>query len=53
MLIKFKGEKFPAVPQSKSVVSEALFSKQEMYVVIVFFVLHAAIVFHFHKTQLM
>lgn len=36
-LIKFKGEKFPAVPQSKSVVSEALTSKQEMYVVIVGF----------------
>lgn len=36
-LIKFKGEKFPAVPRSKSVVSKALFSKQEMYVVIVFF----------------
>lgn len=24
-LIKFKGEKFPAVPQGKSVVSEALY----------------------------
>lgn len=32
-LIKFKGEKFPAVPQSKSAVSEALSSKQEMCVV--------------------
>jgi len=36
-LIKFKGEKFPAVPQSKSAVTEALSSKQEMYVVIVGF----------------
>lgn len=35
--MKFKGEKFPAVPRSKSVVSEALSSKQEMYVVIVGF----------------
>lgn len=36
-LIKFKGEKFPAVPQSKSVVTEALSSKQEMCVVTVGF----------------
>lgn len=29
-LIKFKGEKFLAVPQSKSVVSEALASKRDV-----------------------
>lgn len=36
-LIKFKGEKFPAVPQSKSVVGEAPSSKQEMCMVTVGF----------------
>lgn len=39
-LIKFKGEKFPAVPQSKSVVSEAFSGKQEMCVVTVGFYYH-------------